>query len=172
MQRTCIFCKHFEPLYTIRCISLTCLPPKPPLRNFNPSHVHSKCRLITGSRLSLKRTCFAGQAYEIPSHHPSLLSHLTAKPYLTPRTLCPPANTFATLVSRSMQHSRRAALHDGTRVRDATARVAVGDRNRLAVLVQRVIKRLSTSSQVFRRNMWGKQRRMHRFSAFWVRSSV
>ena len=55
------------------------------------------------------------------------------------------ADTFATLVSRSMQHGRRATLHDGTRVHEATARVAVCNRNRLAVLVQQVIKRLSTS---------------------------
>jgi hypothetical protein len=51
------------------------------------------------------------------------------------------ADTFA----RSMQHGRRATLHDGTRVCKATTRVAVGDHNGLAVLVQRLIKRLSTS---------------------------
>jgi hypothetical protein len=55
------------------------------------------------------------------------------------------ADTFATLVSRSMQHGRRATLHDGTRMREATARVAVCDHNGLAVLVQQVIKCLSTS---------------------------
>ena len=55
------------------------------------------------------------------------------------------ADTFATLVSRSMPHGRRAPLHDGTRVREGTVRVAVGDHDGLAVLVQRVIKRLSTS---------------------------
>ena len=52
-------------------------------------------------------------------------------------------DTFATLVSRSMPRGRRAPLHDG--VRKGTARVAVGEHNRLAVLVRRVIKRLSTS---------------------------
>jgi hypothetical protein len=55
------------------------------------------------------------------------------------------ADTFATLVSRSMQHGRCATLHDSTRVREATTRVAAGDHNGLAVLVQRLIKRLSTS---------------------------
>ena len=82
--RTCIFCKHFQPLYTIRCISLTRLPPKPPLRNFNPSHVHSKCRLITGSRVSLKRTCFAGQTYEIPSKYSNIASFHGAWPETFP----------------------------------------------------------------------------------------
>jgi hypothetical protein len=46
------------------------------------------------------------------------------------------ADTFATLVSQSTQHSRRATLHDGTRVHEATTRVAMGDRNRLAMLMQ------------------------------------
>ena len=55
------------------------------------------------------------------------------------------ADTFATLVSWSMQHGRLATLHDGTRMREATARVAAGDHNGLAMLVQRVIKRLSMS---------------------------
>ena len=30
--------------------------------------------------------------YRCPLHHPSLLSHSTAKSYLTPRTLCPPGS--------------------------------------------------------------------------------
>ena len=55
------------------------------------------------------------------------------------------ADTFTTLVLRSMAHGRRAPLHDGTHVREGTVRVAVGDHDGLAVLVQRVIKRLSTS---------------------------
>ena len=55
------------------------------------------------------------------------------------------ADTFATLVSQSMQHGRRAPLHDGTHVRERTVRVAVGDHNGLAVFVQQVIKRLSMS---------------------------
>ena len=46
------------------------------------------------------------------------------------------ADTFATLVSRSMPHGRRAPLHNGTCVRERTARVAVGDHDRLAVLVE------------------------------------
>ena len=65
--------------------------------------------------------------------------------------------TKKTLVSRSMQHGRRATLHNGTRVREATARVAAGDHNGLAVVG---------------RYMCGKRRRRHRFSAFWLRSSV
>ena len=55
------------------------------------------------------------------------------------------ADTFATLVSLSMPYGRRAPLHDGTRVCERTVRVAVGDHDGLAVLVQQVIKRLSTS---------------------------
>ena len=97
------------------------------------------------------------------------------------------ADTFATLVSRSMPCGSRATLHDGTHVREATARVAVGDRNRLAVLalamsdqvfVDVIIARQRAPShrvfvaQVFRRNMCGKWQRRHRFSAFWLRSSV
>ena len=37
---------------------------------------------------------------------------------------CVKAVMFATLVSRSMPRGRRAPLHDGTRVREATMRVA------------------------------------------------
>ena len=78
-------------------------------------------------------------------------------------------DTFATLVSRSMPRGRRAPLHDGTRVREGTARVAVGEHHGLAVLVRRVIvarvkeKTRATSKS----NMRGKRRR-HRFSAFWL----
>ena len=36
-------------------------------------------------------------------------------------------DTFATLVSRSMPRGRRAPLHDGTRMREGTTRVAVGE---------------------------------------------
>jgi hypothetical protein len=54
-------------------------------------------------------------------------------------------DTFATLVSRSMPCGRRAPLHDGTRVREGTARVPVGEHRGLVVLGRRVIKRLSTS---------------------------
>jgi hypothetical protein len=46
------------------------------------------------------------------------------------------ADTFATLISRSMQHGCRAPLPDGTRVREGTTRVAVGDHNGFGVLVQ------------------------------------
>ena len=95
------------------------------------------------------------------------------------------ADTFATLVSRSMQHGRRATLQDGTRVREATT--SHGGR------AQRTCRARATSNQalvdviithnrapchrvfvaqVFGRNMCGKRRRRHRFSAFWLRSSV
>jgi hypothetical protein len=37
------------------------------------------------------------------------------------------ADTFTTLVLRSMAHGRRAPLHDGTHVREGTVRVAVGN---------------------------------------------
>jgi hypothetical protein len=67
MLRTCIFCKH---LYIL---SLATEAASTEFQSV--SHVHSKCRLITGSRMSLKRTCFAGQAYEIPSKY-SLIASL------------------------------------------------------------------------------------------------
>jgi hypothetical protein len=91
---------------------------------------------------------------------------------------------FATLVSRSMPHSRRAPLPDVTRVREAT-RESRGGRSQQTcraratsnqALVDVIIVRKRAPShrvfvaQVFRRNMWAKQRRRHRFSAFWLRS--
>jgi hypothetical protein len=125
------------------------------------SHVHSKCRLITGSRVSLKRMCFAGQAlmkYQVnihiasfhgarpetlPGHNEILRVKEARRIHESLRSV--KADTFATLVARSMQHGRRATPQDGTHLREATARVAAGDHNGLAVLVRRVIKRLSTS---------------------------
>ena len=92
------------------------------------------------------------------------------------------ADTFATLVSRSMQHGRRATLHDGTRVRKSrggrsqqTCRARATSNQ---ALVDVIIARKRAPShrvfvaQVFGRNMCGKRRRRHRFSAFWLRSSV
>ena len=152
----CIFCKHFESLDTINSLyKVTCLPLKPteliahtfqvpinwlachsnvrvlPVKlmkyqvNIQTSHI-SRCvtRNLSGSQCNLREK-------EARRIHESLKS---AK-----------ADTFATLVLRSMPHGRRAPLHDGKRVRERTARVVVGDHDGLSVLVQRVIKRLSTS---------------------------
>jgi hypothetical protein len=81
-----------------------------------------------------------------------------------------------------MPHGCRAPLHDGMRVRERTARVAVGDHDGLCraratsnqAFVNVIIARKRAPShrvfvaQVFGRNMCGKRRRRHRFSAFWL----
>jgi hypothetical protein len=92
------------------------------------------------------------------------------------------ADTFATLVSRSMQHCRCATLHDGTRLREATVsrdgrsqRTCSARATSNQAFVNIIISGKRAPShrffvaQVFRRNVWGKRRRRHRFSAFWLR---
>ena len=92
------------------------------------------------------------------------------------------ADTFTTLVSRSMQHGRRATLHDGTRVREATvsrdgrsqrtcSARAMSNQAFVDVIIagKRAPSHRFFVAQVFRRNVWGKRRRRHRFSAFWLR---
>ena len=81
-----------------------------------------------------------------------------------------------------MQHCRCATLHDGTRVREATVSrdgrsqrtcSARATSNQAFVNVIISGKRAPSHrffvAQVFRRNVWGKRRRRHRFSAFWLR---
>jgi hypothetical protein len=118
MLCTCIFCKHFQPLYTIRLYRFNSLATEAAATEFQ-----SKCRLITVSRVSLKRTCFAGQAYEIPSKYSHRIisrcvhACVTQNPSGSQRNLRVKdarriyeslrrvkADTFATLVSRLMRH--------------------------------------------------------------------
>jgi hypothetical protein len=81
-----------------------------------------------------------------------------------------------------MQHGRCATLHNDTRVREATVSRdgrsqqtcrAHAMSNQVFVDVIIACKRAPSHrvfvAQVFRRNMCGKRRRTHRFSAVWLR---
>jgi hypothetical protein len=70
MLRMCIFCKHFQPLYTIRLYKFNSLATKAAATEFQSiartfQVPINKCL----SRVTQTRTCFAGQAYEIPSKY-------------------------------------------------------------------------------------------------------
>jgi hypothetical protein len=149
--------------------------------------------------VSLKRTCFAGQAYEIPSKY-SLSASLHGA---WPETLLGPQWDFASERSSThswifkeresryvrtvnatwppcystRRHSRVQGNHKsrgGWSQRTCCARATINQ-----ALVDVIIARKQAPShrvfiaQVFgNRYMCGKRRRRHCFSAFWLRSSV